>query len=642
MEIESAININKDSTHSPFTMEVGGFGSGKINNVSLSNSEVGVTNSSHSSRGANRGKSSSHHSDTGSRRADVAMETSSVSTSGESGKGRSTKRKCSIDPFDMFVQLKRQNQKLQQHLGDNSGSMHSKSYSPHSSFHRMNTIGSFASIGSMSKLSASDMSLVMSSAQAPANGKNNQAWNNFNNMGSMKDRMHSSLPAMDASNMGFGRNSNQSMGNLAAGRNMKFNASNIPNFGNNRPSNEFMSAMAEEVGSSYFSAGNPFQNNGGHRNSFSGGFGVGANDAMSGSSGAPIDFSKLSDEQLRQMVMMEALEKSAGSRNNSIHSDTSLRATNKSNANPDSSNPFLKNLGLMDYRNHVLPMTIERHSSKAKRSSFSSHNSMGDAAQMTAPVSDHASSAGHNSMTDFNTSSSNFSFHSDSMAQEEYGTMPDEKESYNAAANGILAPWSARAAGLFGDMMVQSTEDEKAKKASRKKPKDKPKRPLSAYNIFFKEERNRILKARDAATNSEARASEVPSAIEVSEGFDTNASDRDASNKSCESFTDGADEKDESLHKNSQGSQGRIGFESLAKLIGRRWQELDDASMAVYKSKASVDMERYKKEMEVWDAKHGITSSRKRSTKGGKGVNSTKKTKRPPSPVTEEDHNGII
>ena len=60
---------------------------------------------------------------------------------------------------------------------------------------------------------------------------------------------------------------------------------------------------------------------------------------------------------------------------------------------------------------------------------------------------------------------------------------------------------------------------------------------------------------------------------------------------------------------------GKISFESLAKIIGQRWQELDGKSMTIYKSKANIDMNRYKNEMDVYDIKNYSTaiSSSKRN-----------------------------
>jgi hypothetical protein len=129
------------------------------------------------------------------------------------------------------------------------------------------------------------------------------------------------------------------------------------------------------------------------------------------------------------------------------------------------------------------------------------------------------------------------------------------------AENGILGPWSSFSAGLLGNMALSSQE--KGKKI-RKKCKDKPKRPLSGYNIFFKEERNRILE-------------DIPDS-------DTKAP------------------ADSAGRKRKKRPHGKIGFESLAKLIGKRWRGLTPEQNAIYKNKAATDTIRYKKEMEAYVA----------------------------------------
>jgi hypothetical protein len=137
------------------------------------------------------------------------------------------------------------------------------------------------------------------------------------------------------------------------------------------------------------------------------------------------------------------------------------------------------------------------------------------------------------------------------------------------AERGILGPWSATSAGIL-DKFAQLDRERQAhlenstrkKKIIRRKPKDKPKRPLSAYNIFFKEERARIL-TENAAMEKEQNA-------------------------------DGGGRM-----------RGKIGFENLAKSIGQRWQQLDKKLSKYYKAKAEEDMARYRKEMEIYNAKHG-------------------------------------
>lgn len=93
------------------------------------------------------------------------------------------------------------------------------------------------------------------------------------------------------------------------------------------------------------------------------------------------------------------------------------------------------------------------------------------------------------------------------------------------------------------------------KKWTWRKPKGKPKRPLSAYNIFFADVRQDLLTAR----------------------------------------------------KNEHG----IGFQNLAQAVAKKWKELDPTLKLPYIEKAKIAMERYKVELSMWESTQ--TNLKKRS-----------------------------
>lgn len=111
-----------------------------------------------------------------------------------------------------------------------------------------------------------------------------------------------------------------------------------------------------------------------------------------------------------------------------------------------------------------------------------------------------------------------------------------------------------------------------AKKPRKKKPKDKPKRPLSAYNYFFREEREKITR------------------------FLLNKDDT----YGVETGLDPAQTR-ELMTEN-----GKVKFEEVGKLIGKRWKSLAEDSAGEekvkrYSSLAATDAERYKKELREYN-----------------------------------------
>lgn len=84
-----------------------------------------------------------------------------------------------------------------------------------------------------------------------------------------------------------------------------------------------------------------------------------------------------------------------------------------------------------------------------------------------------------------------------------------------------------------------------------KKPKDKPKRPLSAYNIFFRHERAKLM-------------------IKVEQ---------------------------------SQDRFEKVGFAALAKHIAAKWKQLDNYSRKPYEAQAEIEQRQYRVLLEEWKRK---------------------------------------
>lgn len=169
---------------------------------------------------------------------------------------------------------------------------------------------------------------------------------------------------------------------------------------------------------------------------------------------------------------------------------------------------------------------------------------------------------------------------------------------------------SGRSSGLLGDMesgvnsiqtgltnglssapsqITPSAGKGRRKTAKNKRDKNRPKQPLSAYNIFFKDQRAKMLvdlqKSSQNSKGDEA-ADEEDVEDEPSNGSIGNSNNEPSSRKRS--------------HEASSAGHGKIGFEKMAKTIAKKWKEIDKDDLAKYEQRAQEDQKRYKAELAVY------------------------------------------
>ena len=157
-------------------------------------------------------------------------------------------------------------------------------------------------------------------------------------------------------------------------------------------------------------------------------------------------------------------------------------------------------------------------------------------------------------------------------------TRGDSSSASAAGGSGTHHP-SSNSNQLDEESLALLRSHQQNRKTRTKQPADKPKRPLSAYNLFFKDERAKLLE-------------------EIQKEQEKEDQKTAASGKLVHA-------------KKSAG----VGFAKMAQTISTRWKAIDEPTLAIYKELADKDMVRYRNEMLRYHEKQRLESDRQKLIK---------------------------
>ncbi|KAL9183072.1 hypothetical protein ACHAXT_004859 [Thalassiosira profunda] len=152
----------------------------------------------------------------------------------------------------------------------------------------------------------------------------------------------------------------------------------------------------------------------------------------------------------------------------------------------------------------------------------------------------------------------------------------------------------------------------------------KPKRPLSAFNLFYRYKRQKVLEALAAgsAVDAEAIAALVaapPGSEAVAPEAVTDEVRKAAIRKDLEGNLLPRDTRDRQHRKDAGSLNGAISFLDLGKLMNAAWKGCDDFARAVFGELSEEGREEYRGRLrEYHDATEGLPAEKKRGKKGKK------------------------